>query len=930
MRIRSLALVATLCVAWTGSAMAAAMPEFRKQATIEQLVAGKGATTLAYRVTLEGGVFQRKKDGATSPVPLELVLVRKGDRWDPFVGAAASQLNQGEHSGRIREEAAGLNGVVVDVNVGSDRWVKGDPSAEYTLNIVPGDSGVTGSFAGTFQGETVKGSLSGIIVRPGWMNATKTDDGVVAEFDMGQRRVNWNNARWAVMNFMAAVDVSAYDGVLLTLATDEPRQDVGVSFGVMEEDGSWYHVHDAAPLTRKSQTVLIDFEDLRHAEFIFNGTGTGPGVEGNFDEDFHFDRSRAFRVAVGVINPHGVGKVSFRITDLQFVSWKDRDDSPVKVNVTGQTLSVNGQRVVPEGLFGFHAAGGKASAVSDLKVGSLRHGAAQGYGSASLVPPSPQHGVTLSVTFNYDRRQQMMQVMNPNWREVVEKVGRSLGEKAKPHGNAVAVEWWNEPYLDIARTLSRDVDRRANKANAKAGEPVELHGQKLESMVWVEEPVKDREGNITGTKLVPKDPSRFTYWSGRQIGLFYNESFRVMATEAKKVAPEALMIGGFGFRWQEDDWAGWEILYKPLIDSSIDLLDGVCEHHYQGHTDGMAASYEVLQAYTDAVHGKRIPIYNTETNDLWDAPARGNARASSQFGGKYKSCRRMVYNLRDILYCIKETPDKIKARAIHALWNSRGGDKPWEKAGIDEGEWYALKFLVDLRGQLVLAETDDADVWAVASIEPESNDLVVVLFNDSWRTRLVNVSVSAPAGTSFAGGRMSLLGYDGESGDIIATGDHAFKAEGRTLKLPESKLDPAHAVKYVLDLKGDVAGRAAVTHEQIFCGHWAKNRQPIVNWVRPDSKVELPIDLPADATQAKRAWLRLVLERCSEGEGFVTLGGTKLALPKALTPMNAPYIRQMEIDPKLLAGVRSLVFSMPGPEAGNGYVVGMASVVLER
>jgi len=37
------------------------------------------------------------------------------------------------------------------------------------------------------------------------------------------------------------------------------------------------------------------------------------------------------------------------------------------------------------------------------------------------------------------------------------------------------------------------------------------------------------------------------------------------------------------------DLSAWDILCKDFIDAAIGRLDGVCERHDQGHTDGMAA-----------------------------------------------------------------------------------------------------------------------------------------------------------------------------------------------------------------------------------------------------------------------------------------------------------------------------------------------------
>lgn len=929
-RILSLAVV----LGAVSVAAARPVPDSVKKTPLEKLVS-KSGDLVEYHLTLEGAVFQTKKDkktGQTSrePMILRLFPVLEEGKWQEKAAASAPTLNKGSSKALVDADKSRPGQLHVTVDVGSDRWVKGDPKAEYVVELKRDGREVRGSFTGTFQGEAVKGKVTGMARIPGWVNARNTADGLVVQFDMGTKRSNWNNARWAVRELIWPADLTDQDGLVVTIATDKPRSDVFVDVAAMEDDGSWYYVRDAVPLSSKVNTAVVPFSAMRHAEWIFNSSGTGAGAEGNFDENFSLDLDQVVRVAVGVVNSHGVGKVGFTVADLQAGRWKDRKGGPVRCEVTGRTVKVNDQQTVPAGIFGFHTAGGSDGQVEGLRVGSLRPLKAMGGGGAFVRGPNPGHEVFLRVCTQYDRKQLLPQTWGGDWKSKCVSVGKSLASQGAKYGDAVAIEWWNEPYLDLGRMLEKHLTGRAdNKDSAKAGDAVVYRGEKLESMVW-----ESQQGGDGKTRLVAKDPSRFTYWSGRQIGVWYNESFNVVAAEAKKGAPDLQMVGGFGFRWQEDDWASWDLLYKPMIDACIEDLDGVCEHHYQGHTDGMAASYEVLVAYGRTRHDKTLTVYNTETNDLWDAPARGRTAANFQHGGRFVSRKRMIYNLRDILYCVKETPDKIRARAIHALWKSRGGGTPWGKAGIDKGEYLCLKFLHDLRGRLVQATSSDDSVWVVSSIDDVTGQLVTVVFNDGPDARDVSLTIAPPEGTSLGGGSVKLLDHNNK-GEVDLR-ETAVKA-GKGVDVDGVKLTPAdengqvaasltvkpsHAVAIGLKLAGDVPAKPDLVRTQYYC-------HGVLKTLKPGDTATLKLK-DFDAKGANRAWLRLVVEHVGHGEGWVEVGGKRFAIPAAHTPCNSPYIRQIEIDPKLLDGVDSVTFGAAGSDVGNGFVLGMGSVVIER
>ncbi len=769
-------------------------------------------------------------------------------------------------------------------------------------------------------------ALSGLGAEGTWIGAEEKAGAVEVALDLGTERVNWNHARWAVHEFAKPVDLSAYDALVVAVETDRPRTDAWVDVALMENDGSWYYVRDACPLSTRSRTATVPLAAMRPAEFVFNELGTASGTSGNFDEDFSLDLGSVARLAIGTVNPHGVGEVAFRVRSVGFRRTSPTDPTePAAATVTGRLLAVNGADEVPPGLFGFHWVGGDAARVKELRVGSLRPHKAMGFGGSFLQPPEPANHVYLTVSCQYDRRNQLPQASRGDWKELARKLGRDLGEKGKPYGDAVAIEWWNEPYLELGRRLPGNL-RVKPPEGARPGDPVVTnYGRRLESMVWTGE-----KNAATGeVRLRPKDPTRFTYWSGRQVATFYVETFNEMAKEAKRVAPQMRLVGGMGFRWQEDDWAAWDLLHKPIVDECIEHLDGVNEHHYQGCTEAVPAAYEVLNAYTVSKHGKPMPCYSTETNDLWDVPARGRPAAEFQ-KGTFRSRRRAIYNLRDILLLVKETPDKAVSRAIHALWKGGqfGDDGPWGPMGIEQGEYVALKFLADLRGKLVEARCPDEDVWVVSSLDADAGRLVTILFNNGPEVRQYALEVEAPAGTTFDGAERVELVHDG-TGLVGLVEADAADAEGRSYNRT-GYLGPAFASKTVLKLKGTPPAGPQVVRRQAFCGAPDASRDAILHELKPGETVTMPVRFEGKLGRPKRAWLRLVVERLGEGEGYVDLAGKRFVIPAAYTPFNTPLLRQIEIDPKLLADEVRLTFGANRPEAGDGYLLAMGSLVVEE
>jgi hypothetical protein len=904
---------------------------------------------LRLQLTLAGGVAKQGKDGTISNQPIDIVAHRANGAWTGG-GVSIANFNKGRHSVATLAATGDSQALHLDLGVaiGDDQWVKGDPKATYTIDLKIAQGVIAGTFTGTFQGRAVSGAVTGTASGAGWRGGKSTTaDGYQVAWNLGKRRTGWSNARWAVYELSQAADLSSADGLQVALSNAAMRSDAWVDVAVMEDDGSWWHAHDAARLTQASTTTMIDFDDLRQGEFLFNEDGTAAGMDGNWDEDFRLDRSRIRRIAVGVVNGAGIGEVGFTITGLKRAAWKDRAarQAPVTIDLLG-SLSVNGQAEVPPGLFGFHTVSGKIADLAPLRPGSNRTCVAMGGGGSRIDQPDPANGTQFMVSGQFDRKQQMPQAAAASvaaWQDSVRASGRGIGKLAAPLGAAAVIEWWNEPYLELGRFL--DGFKRIPRDNPdgiKPGDAVVHNGEKLSSMIWIEgrligegkkeKAVFDAAGGTLWREnparpdasagkpiLVAVDPSRFSYWSGRQIGDWYTQSFQVMASEARTLAPEVKLVGGHGFRWQEDDWTSWEILHKPLVDAAWKDLDGLCDHRYQGLPEGTLASYEFLANYTLVKYKKLIKGYNTECNDLWDAPARGGSASDDAAQKRFVPRRRAFWNLRDLLLCVSQVPDKAAARAIHAQWPVDAAKlapdaPPWVRMGIGEGEYRGLHLIRNLRGRLVAARSSDPGIIVAASLDAQTSRLVVGAYNDTPYERTISVPLTAPAGTTLAAGTLTILAADA-AGILTAneqpqaTGTATFtlaSGAGACIEMPCTGQPTATQVVRV-QRPGDVFLRR----------------------IEPGASVAVPLaDQPA-AGPATHVRARLVLERCTAGEGWIEAGGARVAIPHSPTVPNTPRIVVVDL-PAAAATATSITVGSNGPEASDGFLLCAAAIEVER
>jgi hypothetical protein len=894
-----------------------------------------------------------------------------------------------------------------------------------------------GSYWTEWEGKRVRGAVEGrffALAGPGQWSMGAFEDGLRVTLEMGTQRQNWNHARMTQHTFAKPRDVSRFSGLRVVIATDEPREDVSVSVWLGEADGSWYYVKSAVPLIDAVNSAVILFEDFAEAEWVAPGN--------HMDEDYVLDLTSIAGVAVGVVNPLGVGRVRFTIRSIELVECERPPLSPAQLTVTGRTLSVNGHNVVPAGIFGGYApylpqrfrpgcqrnlyapsyprvprqefarysaadildaaavteilageregyaafaehvrqliekegAGGRGRSrgrapdaatreaverlnrllgLRGLYAGQLR-GRFEPVGSleellarlerdelndtevmelnrrlldralAGLVRPVAEYGPTEAFYIDCfgERKEPAPLLSNPRWRENFENYGRALAENSRRAGYQTHWEFWNEPYLNWAERSRVNLQSRFFREDlAREGGPVQVKyegGPVIPHFKWV----RDKSG---GLKVV--DETAFTYWSGRGNGWIYDQMLAAIAPVIKKHNPDIQIIAGWGFRWNEDHWAAWDMLYKPTIDRNIEWIDGIHEHHYQGDTTAMNGTYEVLTAYGKTKHGKWLYSYNTETGDLVDAPARGRVD-TPQKAAAASRYRKMVYNVRDCLYSVYQSPDKLRARTVihNDATRTRTGDDP------DRG-WTAVGYglMTNLRGRLIETESDDDSVWVVASVDgtdplampPPGTPptLVVIVFNDHRKPREMDLRIHAPAGTTFNSGTIERAVVDMQTFALELVSE-PVKAAGAghavRISLPERS-----AWKISLPLTGNIPEADQAIRTQFFSAD-------ILAAVRRGRDFTTTVTLdPQKLAGASRAWLRCVVEDIAPGEAIATVAGAEIVLPKAYTADNVTRIIELPLDP---AGLKETVDLRFGVTAGNfdGYRVGMTSIVLEH
>lgn len=794
--------------------------------------------------------------------------------------------------------------------------------------------------------------------------------GVRLDLNMGVQRANWNNARWAVFEFASPLDLSASQALKLEGTTAKQRSDAGVYLAVRESDGSWYGHPWACDLTQDANTGIALFRDFRLCEWW------APPAGNHLDENMLLDLNSISAVAVGCVNPMGIGRLDFTIKSIAPVSVDEPAAPKIAVGIPGRMLSVGGRDAIPAGVFGTFAVGYCKTPFSPREFRMALVRSLNSVGAAD-----PVSHIQLGC---YGERTWSSPRFKKDWETEMTAAPKSWVEKAKASNQRLYVEFWNEPYLNWANKnrinfnpsfydptrvaeggpvylpgetdplpylkWTKDYDKPIFKwlspgewrrsMDAKGGLHPSLHAQptqwnKAGQAEWRKGPfppqdVKDGEtftvkvgtNDVTYTAVTPwhvYDETQHTYWSAKGMVKLYCDPALAYGKALKAADPNAMFFVGWGFRPSEDRWAGWNMVYRDTVDQLIEVADGVHEHDYGGDPLNLPANYEVVQAYSVTKHGKRLQFINTEQGATADPQAYTNAPGGAAAASDMVRYRWLA---RKIMRALSACPDKVFGFCQFGGFMNIYG----------EGVLY--KQLINMRGKLVATTCADPNVFVVACVDgtdpqnprpdylPQRKELVVAVWNDHVSARDVEFSVAAPAGLTFDG--------DGISRRVEAETDAptnhlrivetAFAKPDGILTRTE-KMDPLSLVVITLPVTGEPAAEQVQRMQ-----HFGTN---VLTHVGPDIPVTEAIDIPADVLKkTKRAWLQFVAQELGAGEGTVTLNGKTMILPSAVTPENAAWIRVLPVNVADLKASNQLEFTVAS-KTNAGYMLAMNSIVVE-
>lgn len=497
-------------------------------------------------------------------------------------------------------------------------------------------------------------------------------------------------------------------------------------------------------------------------------------------------------------------------------------ETQATVRVDGRLLSINDRDNIAPAMFGIHNTKLTAQQAQMIGIESERYITLQPRAQAQRPGQGvhawlPKDGVIIECL--YDRYQPAWPLIDANWRTKMRRMGKSYGNAVRGNEGQHLIEFWNEPYLNWATRPGVNYDGiyyniRDAAPDAKVISP--FTGKAVDGMKWhrrvrAVDP-KTRNVDYVAWRFAPKDlkhgqtynfrgktyvgqegwmvrdTRRAGWWAGPHDLDMYASMLEAFGQSLKETNPDAHLIAGWDFHMYQDSWKAWHHLHRPLLDRTIQYIDGYTEHHYGTDTRQVTLSYEAAWAYAYAKHGKSLGFYCTEAGGMID-PERPGAPQPSATGPR-RAIGAMTYTMRDIIYMLAMSPDKARARASH---------RPLDNGG----EIYAFRMLRPLRGKLLHAESSHSRVYAVASMDEDR--YVVALFNDSRSNANIQLDLNTPGSTTFANGeigqvqssRNGRLGY--RNLRFVANGDRLNKriripaqsAAVLTLQLSEPPADAA-------------------------------------------------------------------------------------------------------------------------------------------
>ncbi|MFP4056055.1 MAG: hypothetical protein ACLF0G_04220 [Candidatus Brocadiia bacterium] len=702
-------------------------------------------------------------------------------------------------------------------------------------------------------------------------------------------RVGSYGTAWAEKLLEEPGDWRPFRALRLTVGSAKRRDDAAAAVALQGAGGRWFAAHDAGPLLGGEVTFEVPFEDLGYG-------WRRPRLDG----------VRALRL--GVANRHGVGDVAFVVRRIELLPRDEAPprEGPVEVRVEPSVaVALNGASRVPKGLFGFHGGiGGKpptdpreqAEALAymeRLKPGYVRSIVHTGFGAEPIT----------DAEIDQMRRERLARTQEPeSWAYRRARAGNLVDNVVWCHTQ----DLWARPSW--MRTSPREFAEKVRRFYRRQGAMAWVPGDRFNLLrrfeVWNEPFMWGRHINM-GFRL-PRgakawtDPTQYGYIPGKLGAEAWATLFLAAVKGAKSANPHVRLGGPAAPSFESDDFGVFTNYVARIIDRCHPRLDFLTEHHYGGDPRTPAAAYEVATAYCDVRHGRRIPIRNTETNDLFGSDA---AKAA--------------YNIADILTLLRTCPDKAEARAMHYFGGLTLGSK---------GEEHAYLLLSALRGTLVRCEAAHPEVIAVAAT-PREGELVVVALNYTAQHQRLELPI--PPGFRLAHTRVLLADAPRAEADLRDTDGARVPApaEGKTAlhdlgpagKRPAVALPRRSAVRWMLRKPGYRSSRTAATEQ-----HFA---DAVLAPVAPGQTLRARVLWRGKTEGARSARLRLVTRGAGRGEAVAAVGGHRVPLPPSPSTVR---VQEVPLEPRWLAPDTTLEFRCADPGRANGYTVCAASVLLGR
>ena len=523
-----------------------------------------------------------------------------------------------------------------------------------------------------------------------------------------------------------------------------------------------------------------------------------------------------------------------------------------------------------------------------------------------LIPAPPQEvPERIALDCWFGAGEPATQLVRADWEAFLEQRCQRYIARAAASQRQAYLELFDRPGDDWAPGGVHARTRYYEQKGRESGRPVHFKesGEVFTLFRWLAEP-----GGWT-----VQDPSAFSDWPGLGSGVLYDELVQHVGQLVHAQNASVRLLAGWGIPWHRDDWAVWDMLYRPTIDRCVQELSGITMQCDLSEARVVPAAAEMLSAYLAQTHRMSLPLYLTRVMPDGAAGTADWIHAT----------------IADVVTLMARVPDKV---AVRFAASPPGGEAAMA---------CAFEFLSQLRGGLIGCTSDASDVISVACHNAESDELRIAVVNRAQSERNVSLNISAPPGTVLLDGvvdrclaapawRLDTLPIGPGPGMMV---EHWRNDElGLWLSLP-----PGECRLVRLQLAGDPQDLGLVQRRQYYADDVLAGVGPDRSWY---TRVSIPRQRLADA---QKAWLRLALEGVGEREAAVRVaGGRLLLLPPVMgvehdvriveLPLQLRELSQeaVELPPELrkqsqVVGLHFMVL----PGAHSGYRVAAASIVLQ-